>query len=111
MLPRVTLRDVKLETVGDGVWRITANVANEGVLPTSTALGGRLRNPRGVRVDLDPKNGTILSGQRVQILQPIDGGGRSVELEWTVTAARGAIVQLSAGSPVTGTATQTITLR
>lgn len=111
MLPRVALHDVRVEALGEGVWRITANVANEGVLPTSTALGARLRNPRGVRVDLDAKGGEILSGQKVQVLQPIAGGGRSTKLEWNVTGARGATVQLRAGSPVTGTTTLTITLR
>lgn len=111
MLPRVALRDVKAEAVGDGVWRITAEVANEGALPTATALGARLRNPRGVRVDLDPKTGTILSGSKVQVLQPIAGGGRSTKLEWTIAAARGTALTLSAGSPTTGAATQTITLR
>ncbi|MES2123734.1 MAG: M14 family metallopeptidase [Gemmatimonadota bacterium] len=111
MLPRVALRDVKAEALGDGVWRISASVANEGVLPTATALGARLRNPRGVRVDLDAKGGEILSGQKVQLLQPIPGGGRSTRLEWTLTGARGATVELRAGSPVTGTSLQTISLR
>jgi hypothetical protein len=111
MLPHVALRDVKAEAVGEGVWRISAEVANDGVLPTTTALGARLRNPRSVRVDLDTKTGTLLSGRAVQLLVPIAGGGRSTRLEWTVAAARGASVVLTAGSPVTGTASQTITLR
>jgi hypothetical protein len=111
MLPRVALRDITIEAVGEGVWRLSADIANDGALPTSTALGARMRNPRGVRVDLDAKGGTILSGQKVQLLAPIAGGGRSTRLEWTVAAPRGATVLLTAGSPVTGTATQTITLR
>lgn len=111
MLPRLALHDVKAEAVGDGVWRISAEVTNEGVLPTSTALGARLRNPRGMRVDLDAKGGTILSGQKVQILGPLAGGGRSTRLEWTVAAARGSALVLTAGSPVTGTVSQPITLR
>ncbi len=111
MLPRIALRDVKLEAVGEGVWRVSADVANDGALPTSTALGARLRNPRGMRVDLDVKGNTILSGQKVQILAPIAGGGRSTRLEWTVAAPRGAALLLTAGSPVTGTVSQTITLR
>ena len=111
MLPRLALRDVRAEAVGEGVWRISAEVANDGALPTSTALGARMRNPRGMRVDLDPKGGSILSGQKVQVLPPIAGGGRSTHLEWTVAAPRGGSVLLTAGSPVTGTISQTISLR
>jgi hypothetical protein len=111
MLPRLALREVKAEALGDGVWRISADVANDGVLPTSSALGARLRNPRGLRIDLDPKGGTILSGQKVQLLPPVAGGGRSTHLVWTIAASNGATVSLTAGSPVTGTVSQVITLR
>ncbi len=111
MLPRIALRDVKVEVLGDGVWRISTDVVNDGVLPTTTAIGARLRNPRSVRVDLDAKGGTILSGQKVQLIAPIAGGGRSTRLAWTVAAAQGTTVSLSAGSPVTGTVSHTITLR
>lgn len=111
MLPRLALRDVKAEAVGEGVWRISVELANDGALPTSTALGARLRNPRGLRVELDPKTGTLLSGQRIQVLGPIAGGGRSTRLEWTVAASRGATLLITAGSPVTGTVSQSITLR
>lgn len=111
MLPRLALRSAVVETVGEGVWRVSIEVANDGVLPTTTALGARMRNPRGVRVDLEARGATILSGAAVQLLGPIEGGGHSSRLEWTIAAPRGTTLQLTAGSPVSGSATQTISLR
>ncbi len=111
MLPRVALRPARVEVIGDGVWRLTVALANDGALPTTTALGARMRTPRGVRVDLQGSGMTILSGNAVQILGVLEGGGRTTMLEWTIAAPRGTTLQLTAGSPVSGSATQTISLR
>lgn len=111
MLPRIALRDLKVESVGEGVWRITVELANDGALPTNTALGSGMRNPRNIRVALDLRGATLLSGQAIQVEGPIAGGGRSSTLAWTVAAARGATLSLLAESPTTGLITQTITLR
>lgn len=111
MLPRIALRDLTITAVGDGVWRITVELANDGALPTNPSLGSRMRNPRNIRVALDLRGATLLSGNAVQVAGPIPGGGRSSTLTWTVAAARGATLSLMAESPTTGTATQTISLR
>jgi hypothetical protein len=111
MLPRVALRTATIEAVGDGVWRVKVAIANDGALPTTTALGARMRNPRGVRVDLQGAGMTILSGNAVQVMGALEGGGRSTMLEWTIAAPRGTTLQLTAESPVSGRATQTISLR
>lgn len=111
MLPRVTLQPAFVESLGEGVWRVTAEVGNAGALPTTTALGARMRNPRGVRVDFEVKGGSLLSGRVVQVLGALAGGGRTQKLEWTVAAPRGTTIQLTVGSPVSGAATQTISLR
>ncbi|MCA9721685.1 MAG: hypothetical protein KC544_04655 [Gemmatimonadetes bacterium] len=111
MLPRLALRDVTTTRLGDGVYRIEAVVENRGTLPTTTSLAARLRNPRRIRVDLELAGATLLSGEAVQQLGPIGGGGRGESLRWTVAARAGTTLRLRAGSPVTGTVTQSITLR
>jgi hypothetical protein len=111
MLPQVQLRDVKVTVLGDGVYRVEAVVANAGTLPSTTALGPRLRNPRRVRVDLDLAGATLLSGEAIQQVGPLAGGGRGESLAWTVAARAGSSLRLTAGSPVTGTVTQSIPLR
>lgn len=112
MLPSIELREAKAEPLGQGAWRITAQVTNTGYLPTLTALGPRARWPRQIRVDLKAGQGqTIVSGRAVQLLGPIQGSGRSTELSWVVTGSRGSTIELSAESPVAGSASTTITLR
>lgn len=111
-LPAIEWREVTVEPLGQGAWRITAQVANTGYLPTLTALGPRARWPRQIRVDLKIGQGqTIAGGRAVQLLGPIAGSGRSTELSWVVTGSRGSTVELTAESPVAGSAATTITLR
>lgn len=111
MLPELGIHDARAESLGDGVWRVTLELANNGVLPTTTSLATRLRQPRRVRVDFDHGSATLLSGKPVELIGAIDGGGRTTKLQWTVAARPGATVRISAGSPVTGNVSQTITLR
>ncbi|HUG28191.1 MAG TPA: hypothetical protein VMK53_07825, partial [Gemmatimonadales bacterium] len=112
LLPSIELREVKAEALGQGAWRVTAQVANLGYLPTMTALGPRARWPRQIRVDLKSGQGqTLVSGRAVHLLGPIQGSGRSTELSWVVTGSRGSTVELSVESPVAGAASTTITLR
>lgn len=112
LLPSVSLREVRVEALGDRVFRITAQVANDGYLPTQSAIGARVRWPKPVRVALTTGTGQALaSGQAVQLLGPVQGSGRSTELTWTVVGAPGSTVTLEAASPGAGRATQTITLR
>ena len=111
MLPAIAIRDVKVERIGTGVYRLTVQVANEGFLPTASQAGDRVRWPRRVKVQLDPAGQTITSGRAIQLLDPVSGSGNSTELTWTVVGQAGARLTLTATSPVAGSATQTITLR
>lgn len=111
-LARVALREIRVETVGDRTFRITAQIVNEGYLPTQAAIGARVRWPRAVRVDLRTSDGQHLAaGRAVQLMSPIAGSGRSTELSWLVVGAPGSTVTLEAASPTSGRATETITLR
>jgi hypothetical protein len=112
MLPRVSLREVRVEQVSDRLFRVTAQVANDGFLPTQSAIGARVRWQRPVRVEL--KTGgdqQVAGGRAVQLIAPVAGSGRSTELTWLVVAAPGSSVTLEAASPSAGRAAQTVTLR
>ena len=112
MLPSVALREVRVEPVGDRVFRVTAQVANDGFLPTQSAIGARVRWQRPVRVEL--KTGgdqQIAGGRAVQLLSPVAGSGRSTELSWLVVGAPGSAVTLEAASPSAGRASQRIILQ
>ena len=111
MLPRVAWRDAKAESLGRNVWRITAQVANTGFLPTRAAIGEKARWPRQIKVTLTGNGLEVAGGRAIQLVGTIAGSGRSEELSWVVTGAAGTTVTLRAESPVAGTAVTTLTLR
>ena len=112
MLPSITLRKLKTESLGSGLFRITVEVANDGYLPTTSALGARVQMPRRVRVALDLGKGRdLVSGKRFQLLAPIPGSGNDIELTWVVRGAAGDRMTITAESPAAGHATMTVTLR
>src|SRR5690606_15024920 len=111
LLPRLAVHELRSARVGEGVYRITLELANTGALPTTTALATRLWQPRQLRVGLAAGDASLLSGRKVQSVGAIDGGGRTTELQWTVAARSGSSVSIRAESPVAGVVSQSITLR
>ena len=112
MLPQLALREVRVEQVQDRLFRVTAQVANTGYLPTNAAIGTAVRWPRRVRVDLVTGNGqTLAAGRNMQLINALPGSGGSTELSWLVVAAPGSTVTLKAETPMAGSVSETITLR
>jgi hypothetical protein len=111
LLPSVTLRDVEVESLSDGVYRIKARVANEGFLPTLSGLGELARWPRRVRVEVVTDGQEVASGQAVQLLGAIPGSGQGEDVEWVLIGRAGSRVTIRASSPVAGQSSQTVTLR
>lgn len=111
LLPSVTLRDVEVESLSEGVYRIKARVANEGFFPTLSGLGELARWPRQVRVEVVTDGQEIASGQAVQLLGAIPGSGQGEDVEWVLVGRAGSRVTLRASSPVAGESSQTVTLR
>lgn len=110
LLPSLAIRDVKVEQVGAGVFRVKARIVNQGYLPTVSQLGGRVRWPQRIRVELKTDGQQIESGRKIQLLEAIPGSGGWSEVSWVVSGRPDSRVTLSASSPVTGSVTQAITL-
>jgi hypothetical protein len=112
MLPSLSLRKLKTESLGSGLFRITVEVANDGYLPTSSKVGDMVRMPRPVRVELDAGRGhDIVSGRHFQLLDPISGSGTGTELTWVVRGSSGDRMSVTAESPAAGHASLTFPLR
>lgn len=105
LLPTVEIRDLKVDPIGNGVFRITAKIVNSGYLPTVSELGARVRWPRRIRVELKGQGIQVEAGRRIQLLDAIPGSGGSRELTWLVTARAGLRATIEASSPVAGHAT------
>lgn len=111
LLPSIALRDVEVEALSSGVYRIEVRVVNDGYLPTLSALGERVRWPRRVRVEVRTDGQEIAAGEPVRLLGPLTGSGGYEELEWVVVGDAGSRVTIRAASPVAGESSQTVTLR
>ncbi len=113
MLPSVALTSpVKVEAVGPRTWRLSAEVVNNGFLPTNAAIGVRSRLPMRAKVELKLGTGqSLASGRRLQYIDALRGSGSVQKFEWIVVGDANATLTLTIGAPNTGGATETITLR
>ncbi len=97
---------------GGGVFRIKAEVANNGFLPTSTAHGVRSRSVRNTMVQLGVNAEDIISGNRkTNYFNKLDGSGNVNEYEWVIKGKSGQKVELKVVSQKGGSDTKTLTLR
>lgn len=111
MLPSIALRDVEVEELSPGAYRISARTVNDGYLPTQSALGERVGWPRRLRVEVVTDGQEIVAGDAVRLLGPLPGSGGSEALEWVVLGDAGSRVTIRATSPVAGESSETVILR
>lgn len=95
LAPRVSLQDLSIERLGTSLWEIKAAVVNEGVLPTSTAMGARSRGARPVVVRLGTALEKVAAGQRVAKVWKIPGSGGRHDLRWLVTGDAGDTIDVT----------------
>jgi hypothetical protein len=111
-LPRIAIRNIKVEPLDNKVYRLTADIVNTGYLPTNSAMGAKADWPRNVKVSLILSNNQVLaSGKSIAVLEPIKGSGGRKELTWLIVSQAGAQVTLSAESPLAGKLIETVTLK
>jgi hypothetical protein len=106
--PEIDILNLKTEKVNGGLTRITATIANKGILPATSALGEKNYWLKKVNVKLETAGKqTLISGKKSQLIDTLDGLG-SQQLTWLVKGS--GTVTLEAGSPTTGTKRQEIKL-
>ncbi len=111
-LPAVSIKDVYVESLGDGVFRISLLVVNDGFLPTNSQMGERLKWARSVKAEIVlSKDQHLKSGRTCHLLDAIPGNGAGRELFWIVTSPPNKKIVVRAGSPMTGMDEKTVTLK
>ncbi|MHA4845737.1 M14 family metallopeptidase [Flavitalea antarctica] len=106
--PEIDILNLKTEKVDGGLTRITATIANKGVLPATSALGEKNYWLKKINVKLGTTDKqTVISGKKSQLIDSLSGLG-SQQLTWLVKGT--GTVTLEAGSPTTGTKRQEIKL-
>jgi murein tripeptide amidase MpaA len=119
MSPRLELREVRADALGDGVYRVRAVVANSGYLPSyGSKRAQEIRAVRPIEVRLElPAGAELLTGEATQEIGQLEGRvskralfGASFptdnlrKLEWTVRGPAGAELTINAASQRAGTA-------
>lgn len=125
MTPRLELREVSVEPLGEGLYRVRALAANSGYLPSygsKRAQELRVVRPIEVRLTL-PEGASLVSGELTQEIGQLEGrankralwGGTFPtdnlrKLEWVVRAPSGGALQIKAESQRAGTAYTSVEL-
>jgi hypothetical protein len=125
MTPKLELRALAATALGEGLFRITAVIANSGYLPTyGSKRAQELRTIRPIEIKIElPAGAEIITGQATQDIGQLEGraskralwgAGYATDnlrkLEWVVRAPNGGSITVSAASQRAGTARQEVNI-
>lgn len=109
MQASIVFQNLKVESVGNGITRITVDIHNKGFLPTHTDMGKRSRWLRKIKVEIGlNKDQELISGRKITLVNSIDGDS-SRQFTWLVKG-KGS-VSIDAGTSHTGSDSKTIKLK
>jgi hypothetical protein len=114
LLPQLKITEPKTESLGAGVYRITATVVNTGFLPTMSEMGRISGTPYPLQAELQLPNGvTFIQNTPRREIAPLSGGGGKAELVWLVRAGddKPAAGRIVVHAPAVGRAEAAIELK
>ncbi|MCX6561875.1 MAG: M14 family metallopeptidase [Candidatus Aminicenantes bacterium] len=112
LFSKVKIAKLEATAQGGGLYRVKAEVANEGVWPTAMAhaVTARAVKPTMVQLQVDPA--AILSGnQKTSFVQSITGAGERVKFDWLIKAKAGVPLVLKVVSAKGGADSRSVTLQ
>ncbi|TAH15864.1 MAG: peptidase M14 [Runella slithyformis] len=108
-MPEIELVNLKTESLGNGLSRVSVQVLNKGLLPTYAEIGDRVRWVSRVKTELKLSAGqSFVSGKRLYLRNAL-GAGEQEEYTWLVMGA-GKVI-LEAGCPTAGIKTAEVVLK
>ena len=105
--PKLEFHNLKTESLGNGLTRVTVDLYNNSPLPTHSEMGARSRWLRKIRIDLDASADKIVSGDKIKLVDSMDAFGKET-FSWIVRGTGS--VTIKAGAAHAGFATQTVKL-
>lgn len=97
---------------GGGIFRIKAEIENDGFLPTSLSHGVASRSVKPTMVQLGVKPETIISGNsKTSFFQALAGSGKRQKYEWLIKGKSGDKVELKVVAQKAGADMVNITLK
>jgi len=107
-MPSIEIANVRTESLGNGVNRITAQVVNRGLLPTGSEMGDKVRFVPKLRIELVlGENQAVVSGRKRILRGPL-AAGETAEVTFLVTGS--GRVTLEAGNAMIGIQRTPLTL-
>lgn len=95
-----------------GLFRIKAEIENQGFLPTSLRHGATSRAVKPTMVQLGVKPEAIISGNsKTNFFQSLDGSGKRQKYEWLIKGKSGDKIELKVVAQKAGADKQNITLK
>ncbi|MBC3539708.1 M14 family metallopeptidase [Rufibacter sediminis] len=108
-MPSLQIVNIKSEKVDGGLTRITADVYNQGSLPTHAEIGDKSRWVQKVKVSLQLSDTQkIVSGNKIQLSNAL-AGGEKFQVSWLVNGK--GYVSINAQSPMAGKQSKEVFLR
>lgn len=84
--PKLALDAPKVESLGEGVYRVTATLRNDGYLPTMSAMGATSGQLQTLQMELDlPDGKTLVFGESRVRVGVLAGGGGKKEQVWLLS--------------------------
>ncbi|RMH13207.1 MAG: hypothetical protein D6695_04705, partial [Planctomycetota bacterium] len=108
MLPSVELAEPRVESLSDNVWRVSIELFNPGYLPTSSAVGLKIRQPIAVEIEIDIDR--VLSGDRVTVIDRLLGSSEPTRISWLIRAQPGEQIPLHVRSERFGQRSVVVTM-
>lgn len=112
LFAEIKVAETEVINEGGGLFRIKAEVSNEGFLPTALRQGVQSRSVKPTMVQLEVKPEQIVSGNnKTNFFQALDGSGRRQKYEWLIKGKTGDQIELKVVSQKGGTDIAKITLK
>jgi hypothetical protein len=114
LLPRLSIAETKLESLGGGLFRLSASLRNEGYLPTMTEMGRTNGQPYPLQITLAlPPTMKLVTGSPRSRIDKLDGAGGRAERVWLLQRGsdQPASVTISVRGPSVGAATATVEVK
>lgn len=109
-LPRLSVGQPTVESVGPGVWRVSIEATNSGYFPTMLAIATKVRRVPGTTMLPDIDDDRILAGDKMQQQRGVAGSGGTARAEWLLTGATGDTFDIIVRSPMIGETRVAVTL-
>lgn len=110
LLPELSIKNCKVDTLSQGVYRVRLEVHNEGFFPTHTARAIEVKRKAPNVLTVETAPGDRLIAGRTRQLLPVLKGGASLKREFIVASKGRSLLTLKVQSPKGGTVTQQLRL-